>query len=126
MTHSPYAVNVAIPQDLADMFSDVAIEPTPVRSTLLTLFTGGAAATSTAITFLQGPPAVTYWVDVVKDWLHRKRDDGVGELRLKGPNGVAVIKVTEDTDLAELAGLLHTALFPKRTRPTRDIDDIAL
>jgi hypothetical protein len=126
MTHSPYAVNVAIPQDLADMFSDVAIEPTPVRSTLLTLFTGGAAATSTAITFLQGPPAVTYWVDVVKDWLRRKRDDGVGELRLKGPNGVAIIKVTEDTDLAELAGTLHTALFPRRTKPTRDIDDIAL
>jgi hypothetical protein len=126
MTHSPYAVNVAVPEDLADMFSEIAIEPTPVRSTLLTLFTDGAAVTSTAITFLQGPPAVTYWANVVKKWLQRKRDDGVGEIRLKGPNGIAVFTVTRDTDLAKLAGTLHTALFPNRTAPTRDIDDIAL
>jgi hypothetical protein len=126
MTHSPYAAEVALPKDLADMFSEIAIEPTPVRSTLLTLFTEGAAAASTAITFLQGPPAVTYWVNVVKSWLQRKRDDGVGEIRLKGPNGVAVFTVTQDTDLAKLAGTLHTALFPDRAKPTRDIDDIAL
>jgi hypothetical protein len=126
MTHSPYAVNVALPNDLADLFSEVATEPTPVRSALLTLFTGGAAATSTAITFLQGPPTVTYWINVAKGWLQRKRDDGVGEIRLKGPNGIAVFTVTKDTDLAELAGTLHTALFPNRTLPARDIDDIAL
>lgn len=126
MTHSPYAVDVALPNDLADMFSEVATERTLIRSTLLTLFTGGAAAASTAITFLQGPPTVTYWVNVVKSWLQRKRDDGIGEIRLKGPNGIAVFTVTRDTDLAELAGTLHTALFPNRTIPTHDIDDIAL
>jgi hypothetical protein len=126
MVHSPYAVEVALPKDLADMFSEKAIEPAPARSALLTLFADGTAAASTAITFLQGPPTVTYWVNIVKSWLHRKRDDGVGEIRLKGPNGIAVFTVTKDTDLAELAGTLHTALFPNRTKPTRDIDDIAL
>lgn len=126
MTHSPYAVDVALPQDLTDMFTEIATEQTPVRSTLLTLFTDGAAVTSTTITFLQGPPAITYWINVVKRWLERKRDDGVGEIRLKGPNGIAVFTVTKDTDLATLAGTLHTALFPNRTKPTRDIDDIAL
>ena len=126
MTHSPYAADVAIPKDLADMFSEIATEQTPVRSALPTLFTDGAAAASTVITFLQGPPTVTYWVNVVKSWLQRKRDDGVGEIRLKGPNGMAVFTITKDTDLAELAGTLHTALFPNRTPPTRDINDIAL
>jgi hypothetical protein len=47
-------------------------------------------------------------------------------LTLKGPNGIAVFTVARDTDLAKLAGTLHTALFPNRTVPTRDIDDIAL
>jgi hypothetical protein len=126
MAHSPYAVSVAVPKDLADLFGEIATEPTPVRSALLTLFTDGATAASTAITFLQGPPAVTYWINVVKNWLQRKRDDGVGEIRLKGPNGIAVFTVTRDTDLAKLAGTLHTALFPKPTTRTRDIDDIAL
>lgn len=126
MTHSPYAVGVVLPKDLAEMFRGIATEPTPVRSPWLTLFTDGAAAASTAITFLQGPPAVTYWVNVVKNWLQRKRDDGVGEIRLKGPNGIAVFTVTRDTDLAKLAGTLHAALFPDRTKPSRDIDDIAL
>jgi hypothetical protein len=108
------------------MFSQIATESTPVRSTLLTLFTDGAAAASTAITFLQGPPTVTYWANVVKTWLQRKRDEGVGEIRLKGPNGIAVFTVTKDTDLAKLAGTLHTALFPDRTTAARDTDDIAL
>lgn len=126
MTHSPYAVDIALPKDLADMFREIATEPTPVRSTLLVLFTDGAAAASTAITFLQGPPVVTYWVNVVKNWLQRKRDDGVGEIRLKGPNGIAVFTVTRDTDLAKLAGTLHAALFQNQTAPNRDIDDIAL
>ena len=126
MIHSPYAVEVALPKDLADMFSGIATKPKPARSALLTLFTDGTAAASTAITFLQGPPTVTYWVNVVKNWLHGKCDDGVGEIRLKGPNGIAVFTVTKDTDLAELAGTLHTALFPNRAKPPRDIDDIAL
>jgi hypothetical protein len=126
MTRSPYAVDVALPRDLVDMFGESATEQAPVRSTLLTLFTGGAATASTAITFLQGPPTAAYWVNVVKHWLQRKRGEGVGEIKLKGPNGIAIFTVTRDTDLAELAGTLHNALFPKRTTPARDIDDIAL
>lgn len=126
MMHSPYAVDVVLPEDLAYMLRETAAHPTPVRSALLTLFTDGAATASTAITFLQGPPAVAYWVDVVKRWLQHKREDGVGEITLKGPGGAAVFTVTEDTDLAELAGTLHKALFPARVAPARDIDDIAL
>lgn len=126
MIHSPYAVDVALPQDLADMLSKVATERAPVRSTLLTLLTDGTAAASTAITFLQGPPAVAYWVEIVKNWLGRKRTEGVGEITLKGPGGTAKFAITKDTDLEELAGTLHKALFPKQTPPRPDMDDIAI
>jgi hypothetical protein len=126
MKHSPYSVDIALPQDLADMLAEIVIKPVPVRSSLLTLLTDGTAAASTAITFLQGPPAVAYWVDVVKKWLKRKRDTGVGEIRVEGPAGTATFRITRDTDLAELAGTLHKFLFSDQAAPARDIDDIAL
>jgi hypothetical protein len=72
------------------------------------------------------PPAVSYWVDVVRVWLHHKRDEGVGEIKIKGPNGTATFTITADTDLAELARVLHKNMFPKRSQATRDRDDLAI
>jgi hypothetical protein len=126
MPLSPYAVDVALPEDLAEMLRDVSTNHAPVRSTLVTLLVDGSTWATAAITFLQGPPAVTYWVGVAKVWLRRKRDEGVGEIKVKGPNGTATFTITADTDLAELAGALHKAMFPTRPRPTRDLDDLAV
>ena len=126
MPLSPYAVDVALPQDLAEMLADVSASHVPVRSTLVTLLVDGSTWATAAITFLQGPPAVTYWVDVAKVWLHRKRDEGAGEIKIKGPGGTATFTITADTDLVELAGVLHKALFPPRRQATRDYDDLAI
>ena len=126
MSLSPYSVNVALPQDLAVMFKDTVANSVPVRSTIVTLLAEGTTWATAAVTFLQGPPAVTYWVDIVKDWLRRKRDEGVGEIEVKGPGGTARFTVTPDTDLAELAGALHKAMFPKRSQAARDFDDLAI
>ena len=126
MPLSPYAVDVALPQDLVEMLGDVSTNYVPVRSTLVTLLADGGTWATTAITFLQGPPAVAYWVDVLKVWLHRKRDAGVGEIKVTGPGGTATFTVTADTDLAELAAVLHKAMFPRRAQDTRDLDDLAI
>jgi hypothetical protein len=126
MRRSAYAVDVVLPTDLAELFEDFVTEPVPVRSTTLSLIAEGSAAATTAITFLQGPPAAAYWVGLVKGWLNRRRDSGLGEIRLKGPNGSAVFKVTAETDLAELAGVLHKHLFDRPRPARRDADDIAV
>lgn len=67
-----------------------------------------------------------YWVQITKGWLRRRRNEGVEELRVKGPGGAGVSKITEDTDLAELSEALHKVLFPKRESRPADVDDIAL
>jgi hypothetical protein len=127
MPRSPYAVDVALPDDLVILFVEIATEPVPVRSTLVTLLVDGSAAVSTAITFLQGPPAIGYFVDRVRNWLHRKRDEGVVELTIKGRGVDAKFQITEDTDLTELATTLHRVLFPPRvTRLRTDRSDIGI
>jgi hypothetical protein len=125
MTTSPFAVDVTLPKDLADALREQPTAmPRQVRSTMTTLLVGGMAVASTAITFLQGPPAVAYWVTAVRTWFQR-RGEGVGELRVRGPNGSAVFTVTEDTDITALAEALHRAMFPQR-EPSPEDDDIAL
>lgn len=127
MFQSPFAVDIALPDDLANQFSELATKPVPARSTVATLVVEGTSIAATAISFLQGPPAVAYWVDVTKRWLGRKRENGVYTLKIEGPAGTAHIKVTKDTDLAQLAAALHTALFPNAaTANSHDTDDIAL
>jgi hypothetical protein len=124
---SAYAMDVALPADLADLFGDLATAPVPVRSTIATLIADGVAVTTTAITFLQGPPAAAYWVGVVRPWLRRRRADGVGRLLIEGPGGRLVLELTADTDLAEVATVIHRALFAvPRPRPAVDDDDIAV
>ncbi|QTE03133.1 hypothetical protein [Streptomyces cyanogenus] len=126
MVYSPFAVDVVLPEDLAEQFGDIATRRAPVRSTMAALFADGTTIASTAITFLQGPPAVAYWVDLTKNWLLRKHESGVGTLRMEGPGGTVHITITEQTDLVELATALHTALFPPESTPSHDPDDIAL
>lgn len=126
MPLSPHAVDITLPQDLATEFAEVATKSVPVRSTLATLLADGATWATVTITFLQGPPAAGYWVKVVSSWLQRKRHDGVGEVTIKGPNGQATFKITAETDLGELAGALHKALFQKPSPPPRDFDDLAI
>jgi hypothetical protein len=126
MSLSPYAVDVALPKDLAGMFDQDTTTPAPVRSTVVTLLAEGVTWTTATITFLQGPPAVTYWAGVVKTWLHRKRDEGVGQLKVTGPGGTATFTITPDTDLAALATALHKAVFPQRPKAKRDLDDLAI
>jgi hypothetical protein len=124
---SAYAVDVALPADLADLFGDLATEPVPVRSTIATLIADGVTVTTTAITFLQGPPAAAYWVDVVRRWLQRRRADGVGRLRIEGPRGHLMLELTADTDLTEVATVIHQALFAApKPQPAQDDDDIAV
>ena len=123
---SPYAVDVALPADLADLLGELAIEPVPVRSTIATLIVDGVTVTTTAITFLQGPPAAAYWRDIVGRWLHRRRADGVNRLRIEGPRGSLVLELTADTDLVEVTTVIHRALFTtSRPQPPQD-DDIAV
>lgn len=126
MTHSPYAVDVKLPSDLVTLLGDVATEPTPARSTVIALLAGAAGGASTAITFLQGPPALGYWIEVVKGWLRHRREGGLGEISVKGPGGAARFVITEHTDLGALAEALHIALFPASAAPPRDLEDIGV
>lgn len=126
MASSPFAVSVALPEDLAELFRDLTTEPVPVRSTMATLVVDGIGVASTAITFLQGPPALSYWIQATREWLARRRHSGVGELRVKGPGGSGTFTITSETDLAELAGALHKVLFPRSEGRAADNDDLAL
>lgn len=125
MSEQRVPIDVILPDDLAKMLGDIATEPISTRSTVLSLIVDAASDASVVISLLQGPPALDYWVVVTKNWLDKRRQRGIGELRLKGPGGEATFVVTEDTDLGELAATLHKYMFPRRQRNMRDIDDIA-
>jgi hypothetical protein len=119
-------VDVALPEDLALLFADVTNEPKAMRNGLATILIDGAATVSTAITFLQGPPALDYWIERVKPWLQRRRHEGTGEMRITGPQGDLHLRFDANTDLGEVAAFMHRHLFPQTEEfVARDPDDLA-
>ncbi|MEV0296919.1 hypothetical protein [Nocardia sp. NPDC050710] len=105
-------IRVTVPQELAEAIADLeGVERVEARRSSWQIMADVLTGATTTLALLQAPQTMADVARRIHSLFKRGRDVGPITVEVTGPRGQLRLKVSEDTDIEEIAELLRNTIF---------------